>query len=328
MENGINNKIARRIQALIAKAEATDSLAEREACFERAQELMLQYSIDEAMLSAARPAAQRLKPTKLKGVILCAKGSPLEYQMQQLVMTLASNLGVRPIFHGTFKSERVQHITATVVGYESDLRLFEMMFTALHLDLSGQLDPKPDAAKSFDENVYILHEAGVKWRRIADLMNAAYDSAGMSMGQPVLQVWRESVRPSKNQPDVLVPWPDGHRLINAYKRYCRSVGEKPRAIQSPVTYQRNFAEGYVTRISTRLWEMRKKAETSAQPGTALALRTEDVDAAFAEFFPGAISGKMQRLRYLGEARDAGRAAGDRADLHANRATGGSRLALG
>jgi hypothetical protein len=324
-----DEKMARRIQALIAKAESTDSAAEAQTYFEKAQELMLQYSIDEAVLSAARPAEQRIKPTRIDGVIICPKGSHLEHEMRCLAQTLAVNLGCRPIFMGTYKNERVKHITATVVGYAADLRMFEMMYTALHLDLSSQLEPKPDVSKSFDENVYILHEAGVKWQRIADLMNGASimrEREGMKVERrPGTEEWWKAVRPSKQQPDVLVPWPDGHRLINAYKRYCREIGEEPRAIQSPVTYQRNFAEGYGNRISMRLWEMKRAAEKSAQPGTALALRQEDVDAAFDEFFPpeNVVSGKTRNSRYIAEAYGAGKRAGDRANLNTTRAAGGA-----
>jgi hypothetical protein len=55
----LREKYADKIAKLLAKAESTKSSEEAEMLFAKAQELMSQYSIDEAMLNASRAAGQR-----------------------------------------------------------------------------------------------------------------------------------------------------------------------------------------------------------------------------------------------------------------------------
>lgn len=303
------DKMLAKVRALIAKAEGTDNTAEAEAFFERAEQLMTKHMIDEAMLEATRPAEARMKPGSID-VDICVK-SHLDDQWTDLAMALAMQYGCRIIFYG-LGVKYYTKIWAKVYGFESALRSFEMLFTGLHLDMASQLTPKPDRNRSFDENVYVLHEAGVKWREIADMMNRAYETGPTA-------AWRSAVRASKTQPEVLVPWPDGHRLINAYKRWCVAIGDTPRAIQSPVTFQRNFAQGYINRVLYRLAEMKRKEEQDAGAGSALVLRQDAVDTAFEEAHPERTTFNGRRaVRYLAEARQAGDEAGQRADLNQRR----------
>lgn len=327
------DRMLAKVQALIAKAEATDNTAEAETYFAKAEQLMTQYQISEAMLEATRPAAQRMKPGR-KYVAVCEK-SHLDDQFVDLVQRLAVHYGCRVLFYG-LGYDYARDISVDVHGFESALRSFELSYTALHLDLARQLTPKPDPSRSFDENVYVLHEAGVKWRDIADAMNRTYNeiSSGSISDEDTparrqAKAWRAAVRESKKEPGVLVPWPDGHRLINAYKRWCAEIGDAPRAIQSPVTYQRNFAEGYVNRVAYRLREMRRKEERAAGAGSALVLRQDAVDEAFEETHPDRDTYNGRRaVRYLEEARTAGDEAGQRADLGGTRVQNERRGELG
>lgn len=315
---GTVDKMLERVRALLAKAESTDSQQESDALQAKANELMLKYAIEEAELEATRPAAQRMVPEKIE-VDICPRDSHLTDQLSYLAGYVAAHFRCQIVFYGLGKNSWALNVRAIVVGFPTDLRFFEMLFTSLHLHLSGHLEPKPDPQKSFDENVYIMHDAGVKWKRIADLMNRAFSTIADIRYQvpeirPEAAHWRKSVRPGKGEPDwALVPWPDGHRLINAYKRWCKEIGDTPRAIQSPVTYQRNAAEGYVQHIQIRLWEMRNQEDE--EPGTALALRTQDVIDAFREMFPDLEQAKpAAKIRYDQEARAAGRRAAAQADL--------------
>lgn len=311
-------KVLGKIRALLDKAgHPTTPEAEADACRERAEKLMVQYAIEEAELDASRPAAARMVPEQLNFEV-CDSNNPISEQLCSLLGVLASHCRCKIVFYNYGGKSKYWNVSAVAVGYASDLRYLEMLYTSIYLHMAGQVEPTPDPARSFDENVYTLHGAGVKWRRIAELMNRTYDvyraaNANNPAALGLMADWRKAVKVSKTQPEVLVPWPDGHRLINANRRHCALIGEEHQAISSPVTWQRNFAEGYVGRIITRLYEMRR---ANPRAGTALALRHEDVKAKYNELFPPDTlkSSKRRDLRYNHEAQVRGRDAGDRADL--------------
>lgn len=317
MDTAATDKMLEKVRALIAKAEGTDNAHEAETYLEKAQALMLKHSIDEAMLNMARPAEDRIRPESLEWFKIADAGTPIRDQIINLAAEVAEHFGCKIVFFGLRRGGARDRAFCTVIGFPSDLRSFQTLFTALHLDLVSRLQPRPDVSKSFDENVYNLHEAGVNWRQISNIMNRAYQT----LDRPAH--WRQAVRVNeKFGADTLVPWDgnsmDGGRLIRAYKRHCAAIGEAPRVVKSPVMYQRNFAAGYVGRVTIRLIEARTKND-SAEVGSALALRSNGIEELFKEMFPKV--GKAVRQKDIGydpRARTAGREAGDRADLGGTR----------
>lgn len=314
------NKILNTVRNLIAKAEGTDNETEADAYRAKADKMMMDYAIEQAELDATKPAEFRIKPERLTFKI-CPSGHKLEQYFIDLVATIAAHVRCEVVYFNAYR--KYGDTSAFCIGYSSDLQYLELLFTTLFLHMSGEVEPHPDHSKSFDENVHMLHEAGVKWARIANLMNHSFRT------KPWNQGWRDAVKMGKdNDQDTLVPWPDGHRLINAYRRWCKEIGEEPRAIVSPIAWQRNFCDSYVGRISTRLWEMRQ-----ANPGTGggLVLRQESVKEMMDEIFPpkDLKKHKQKRLdRYEGEARNSGRRAANTADLNASPRMKGSKTELG
>jgi uncharacterized protein DUF2786 len=301
------DKTLAKVRALIAKAESTDSPAEAEALRERADALMFAHAIDEVMLEASRPEEQRTKPAHIR--IKLADKSHLTEQITYLAQYLANHYRVRLVFMGLY-TKHWGDITVTAVGYESDLRFFETMFTALHLDLAGKLTPKADPAETFDANVYRMRDAGMSWGAIAHEMNktrANYlkANAANTAAQSLVADWKEI--PIRE--DAQYPIPAG-----AYRRECKRRGEAPRRTRTPVGYQRNFAEGYVNRIGLRLAEMRRKRDNEGS-GTALVLRSDSVEDMVNELFPKMSKSKAPaKLKTDWQARVAGDEAGKTADL--------------
>ncbi len=99
----------------------------------------------------------------------------------------------------------------------------------------------------------------------------------------------------------------------------------------PITHQRNFAMGFVSRILSRLDEMKanQEKEGGIRSGKELVFvgRENAVDEAFAE-----IIGKTRAVKRRGESKfdvhayNAGRKSGDKANLGAS-AVGGNRKEL-
>lgn len=298
------NKVLEKVRGLIAKADhANTSPEEADAYRQKADSMMLEYAITEAALDATRPAEQRVRPEKLV-IDICESASIFARYHVSLINLLADHCRCTIIFHNAYGTYGRTSVSA--VGFPSDLRYLELMYTAVYLHMSGEIEPKPDPAKSFGENCYILHAAGISWRRIVFLT--------IPMAHDFLDV---EVRNA------------GGRCKTAYRRHCAEIGEQPVRINSPVSYQRNFCEAYVHRIRHRLWDMRQKQDGI---GTALVLRQEDVQKTFEEMFPPEesmpIKAAKQTYRYDAAAQEAGRKSGDRARLTADKeATGGNRKAL-
>jgi hypothetical protein len=317
------NKVLLRVHKLLERAEHPGTPPEEAESSQRmADKLMLDYAIEQADLDATRPAAERAKPESLT-VVVCPINTPIKQSMADMVSSLATHCRSKAIFHhlrSTYNFGNTS-VKATIYGYPADLRYFEMLFAIVHLHMSARISPKADPALSLDENVYNLHEAGIKWEMIADMLNRAdwsgyYGPGGYYDRNPATAHWRKSVRASKNDPNTLIPWPDGHRLINAYKRHCKAIGDMPRAIPNPDVYRRSFAMAYAARLQQRLWRMQ---HSSNVVGTALDLRRDSIAAMIAEIYPELL--EMERddpskIDY--NAVDAGYSAANEVDLAGNR----------
>jgi hypothetical protein len=307
------DKILNRVRALLEKADSTEFPAERDQLLEKAEELMLKYAIDEALLESTRPADKRQTP-KMLDITVCVKGHPLQDQIINLATTFADHYRCRIVYFGAMPKSIWKHVTAKVVGYPSDLKFFELSFTNAQLHLAGHIDPKANPSKSFDENVYDLHAAGVSWRNIVYAMNRAIET-NQKISDPS---WK--VLPVSHEQEVRN---SGGKCKTAYRRWCKKIGEETERIQSPVSYQRNFAIGYVGEIYGRLAKIRS---ANYQGGSALALRQESVDELYEETFTDLKQIKHKQVRWDANARSAGRKAGSELDLGGTR-LGDSRKAL-
>lgn len=316
------NPMLVRIQALLDKAARTDNPAEREAYLEKAEQLMQKYSIDAAMLAEAKKLAGGKQEEPEKRVItFMPANDKLGNQWYNLIIAVAKHYDCE--FFGWTSG------SGYLVGFPSNMDLVEMVYTSLRLQAMSKLDPTPVRELSYDENVYILHEAGIKWQAIAHLMNKTYHEA-TELGLPLGSGWE------------ITPWEvdsagkgkkDGGRLIRACKRWSKLIGEEYRAVQSPVTFQRSYAQGFLNEVRDRFARLRKYRDDQikATSGAELVLfdRNKLVQDMMDELkrLMGHKDGKGYRQRIVGEAYDRGRADGRTADIGQDR-MGGRRKEIG
>jgi Protein of unknown function (DUF2786) len=121
-----DERMLSRIRSLLAKAESTEYAEEAEALSARAQELMAKYSIDQALLAADsgredRPAGRRI-----------AVDNPYEGPKTSLLQAVALANRCRVIW-----SKDVA--LATVVGFDADLDVVEVLFTSLLVQANGAM---------------------------------------------------------------------------------------------------------------------------------------------------------------------------------------------
>lgn len=256
------DNILSKVRGLVAKAEHPDTPdTEARACREKADAMMLQYAIDQAMLRQSQPAAQRMKPGKIKVDVVPA-GSPFEQMFLDLVAVVCDHTRCQPLFYGAgmdaakleaygqyFKDPVI--VTATVYGFEGDLKYFEILYTTLLLHMSNGIDPQVDGSLSDQENAYNLHMAGLNWLEIASL----YYRRGHEHG------W------NGDKSDYM-------RYGGYWKRaYRREATKRDESIvthpakftdAARLNWRQNFAKSYVITLAKRLWMARNERSTGSE----------------------------------------------------------------
>ncbi|WAZ23185.1 DUF2786 domain-containing protein [Streptomyces cinnabarinus] len=112
------SRMLTRIRALLAKAEATGFPEEAEALTAKAQELMARHSVDEALLSAQAPAPDT------PGACRIGVEAPYEQAKAVLLDAVAAANHCRAVWNEPLGF-------STVVGFEADLEVVELLHTSL-----------------------------------------------------------------------------------------------------------------------------------------------------------------------------------------------------
>lgn len=318
----MDDKILTKVRGLIAKAESLsqsgdpDQAREADACRKMADAMMLKYAIDAATLRNSQPADVRAKPTKIK-VGVCEVGSPYERWFMLLVQTVAEHcrcmvlVGManqtNPDLIAAFRSHGYK-VTATVYGWESDLRYFEILYTSVLLHMSGGIDPRPDFSLTDGENAFRLHNSGFNWGEIARMYYGRHEH-----GWDGSKVLKGEYYPGKY-------WK------REYDKYIRKnslerVSLPPKFTESArLNYRLNFARSYATTITKRLWMDREARDTGA--ALVLASSMEEIRKLWDhDKSDGNIDYGKDNTKYNEQAWAAGNAHGKNADL-----SGSARMA--
>lgn len=333
-DSGTENldRILKRVRALIDMAEseiapgATDeeraaTLREQQLAREKADALIFQYSIKQAMENSTRPAAERVKPMKIRVEVGRWDNDLLNY--------FTTLLG--------YTADHCQCMTRTrwsgdswyadVYGFESDVRYMEYLYTILRAHMIGILAPRVNNQLSLDENCYRLHIAGYNWLEIAEMYGWGkyiYTGAETAGIKEPYKHWESGEIKPKTQV--------GSHFKRAYLRAAAKHGDQHVKIAAggSHTYRKSAADGYTYRIGQRLRVLRQERAT----GSDIVLKDSKADvAAFfrqdnpelfekpAEPAVAAKPGKKVRYRSMpapkfdSRAYDVGRKFADTADLN-------------
>lgn len=163
-EESRKDKILRRVQALLAKANSTPFSGEADVFRAKADELMTMYAIEEWEL-AKQSSSGSLKPIR-KQVDLSwwySERHALASALWSLFLECSRHCRV------VVASSKVDSGTKTIpcFGLESDIDYLQLLFTDLYVQMSGKIKPQYDPDKSLGENVYRAKEAGMKYGDIA-----------------------------------------------------------------------------------------------------------------------------------------------------------------
>lgn len=310
MSENKSNSMLKKIQGLLDTYQSLqkENPEAAPAYLDKAEALMQKYAIDAAMLAneIEQAGGKREEPNK-RDIFFMPNKDPLGNQWYNLYIAVAEHYDCK--FLGWDSG------TGFLVGFPSNMDLVEMMYTSLRLQALTKVDPKPDKHLTFDENVYLLHEAGLKWRNIAMLMDQAYNEA-RDAGIVLSPEWEPVGWDEKKK--------DGGKLIKACKRWCKEIGEPYKAVQSPVTFQRSYAQGFLHEVRRRLEELRRHRDeqVASTSGAELVLfdRSKAVQDMMDDLMKmlGMKKGKSYRQRLVGDAYYRGLDDGRTADIGQDR----------
>lgn len=154
-----------RIRALLAKADATEFPEEAQTYREHAERLMRENKVEEESLIASDPAALAPEWTDLD---ICEDGE-FSDQFYTMWHYIARHVGVEYRTSGRYEGGKYTYM-AQVVGYGSDLRVADLLYTTARMAFSAKLAPVVDASLSEEENIYRLRSAGMTRGKVAEML--------------------------------------------------------------------------------------------------------------------------------------------------------------
>lgn len=220
----------------------------------KAHALREKYAVEEEALIAKDPTS--VLPIHYD-VTVVGHGSPFQQEYVNMFHYVAKHAGIRCSFQWKHHPGEGYKVTALCVGYESDLRYAELIYTNARLVFTEKLEPKVNPALSEQVNVYRLRAAGIERVRVADMMWGNRDKTNLG------------------------------KVGRLYKAECKVRGEEALLAGRGVTgkvYREQYATEFVWTLDRRL---RRAQDSAGQYGGGMVLhgRQERVDEAFYERFP-------------------------------------------
>jgi hypothetical protein len=291
----MDEKILEKVRKLMAIADHPNTPApEAEVALSQANKLMARHAIDEATLDMNRTEGEKRQPVKRH--IRVAEGYTEFNPMLRSILIQIANAN----------RCRVASTIDEVVAYgaDEDARWVETLYTNIYFHFISSINPRWDAAKTYDHNVYLFKVAGYKWKEInAIAMEHGEISREGTRKEHIMRTYAESrgfeIVPGSESPAgpyeyVTAKVPTGyfHKMLAAYRRHAKLIGdESPVTTQSHLAYRTQFAESFQSRLLVRISLMANEAENLRDtiPGAALALSSmkSRIDEKFYEDFPEA-----------------------------------------
>lgn len=255
MPNAKLDDMMRKIKALIARAEHPNTPeGEADSARAMADKLMRKYRIEEStLIEQGAMDAEKITPGEMT-VDVCPWSSEFYQTYWNIMNYVAQHVGARMAQASGFV-DGVHYLRAVLVGYESDLRFADVLFTNAKITFRDRMEPKPDPSLSDEDNVYRMRKAGMERIRVAYLMG-----------------WTKG----------------GAKVTRLYKEACAKRGEEPLLTgqgNSVKVYREAYADGFCAELWQRLYHARNAADQEGGGGLVLANRKDNVDEAFYQRFP-------------------------------------------
>jgi hypothetical protein len=250
--------VLRKVQALLNQADHPNTSPTEAAAFrEKAEMLRRKHQVEEEHLREAAPVGARIEPVRV-AFEACLYTSEFAESYRTILSALASHVGVRLAWGGTYGENDELVWIAHMVGFQSDIDMAQMIYLGVRAHFGDALEPKLDSSLSDEENVYRLRNAGMERGRIGQLMGFGGEGT--------------------NGPG---------KVTRLYKKACLAKGEDPTVSGRSVnakSFREDFASAYVSKVWNRLWDMKMGADRAGGQ-LVLAGRDDAVRDAFYNEFP-------------------------------------------
>lgn len=247
-----------KIQGLLAVADDDATTPEAAENYRaKAEALMFKYRIEETMLNMRQPT-NPFKPKPVwKTFRVCKSGNEWREHYESIAVSALGHVDAKCVRSGdNFDGEYWYTIEA--VGYETDLRFAELIFTAGMLAFGTKLEPKYNAVESDQVNAYLMRSAGWEGHRIAKA------------------IWGSDEKPLRV------------KARNLYRKEAAERGEDVEGLSgrgvSVAQFRKDYADAFRHEFWSRLWRMRQE-HAQDERGLVLASRKSDVDEALYERYP-------------------------------------------
>jgi len=239
------DKVLRKIQALVDKAHGGTTDAEAAACLAKADELMVRYSVENFQLLDPKRATTARGVTydkpEVRDIIILDVESATD--LDRYMMLALSRIFQSVAQHLFIKVGSISYKESRVVGYPVDLRFFEMFFLKLKMQMFSEMIVKVDPEGDWVAQVAGLKNMGYKWEQVHYRMQGHPDYPAKGM-----------------------PWSKqaGSKFIGKVNRYFKDNDVPRNTSSNPAAWRQDYVDGYAARISERLYEMRR-ATMEANP---------------------------------------------------------------
>lgn len=255
----------RKVQALLARADHPNTpVPEAESCRSKAELLMWKYKIDETA-AAAQGMVHGFTP-EWHTFTICSANSEFRSIYRSMAAVVVDHVGARAVYRqANIDGQYVD--TCELVGYPSDVRMADMLYTSCMLAFQSKLEPKYDPNLSDQENAYNMRSAGMEGIRIAGAL------------------YNRTLRA-----DRLTSEEKGlcRKARALFKKEAERRGEDPAVLlgigNNVKTFRESYAKGFEYEIWQRLKFMRS-ARGAESTGLVLANRDEAIAEAFYAKFP-------------------------------------------
>lgn len=258
------DNVLRKVRALMDQAEHANTSPVEAATFRaKAESLMQVYRIEETE-AVDRGEAPSLVPV-CETISIVRNNSQFRDAYFGIALDLIAHCGLKGNFKYASDENGAWNLVAEVVGYESDIRFFEMLFTNVRLAFSNRMEPAYDPAESDQDNVYRMRNAGMTRGAISVAMGWLNGSNGKALTASAA----------------------ADKASRLYGAACREHGSEPLLVGQGIN-MKVYVKQYVDAFRTELYWRLKAAVNGADSvrgAVVLASRKERVQDAFYEMFP-------------------------------------------